>query len=629
MATYKTPGVYVEEISLLPPSVAEVASAVPAFIGYTEKAEHGGVDLKLKPTLVTSFKDFESMFGYAPPLNLEKVELEDGQYQVKKITAGTRYHLYHSLYLYFMNGGGPCYIVSVGGYKDTPKKTDFEAGIAKLNEEDDVTLLVLPDLMLLADAKGDPTADIAAIQAQALSHCNTMQNRFAILDVFENPEDDQMKWRERYQNFRDAIGTNYLHYGAAYTPYLYGNLGIQVGYRDLFFKEGASGTRASIVYVGTEAKKLTDLDPSSATAVKALEEAIQPTAAVVTEIENVTAKLSGKDITRSRSPLMSLHAEAHKAFADNTRMHSSLTTLMAGVHALGTGASATLAGMTKLRLHQMQTSFKRYFGPTFSAEDFLKAETVPNDFADNLDPKHIPEAGNAVLGLMAAVVDDVERNIERLDNGLATQCPLYANIQAAVAKDLSMLPPSGVIAGIYAMVDRDRGVWKAPANVSLASIAGPVRGIDSATQEDLNVDVTAGKSINAIRFFPGKGLLVWGARTLDGNSNEWRYVPVRRLFINVEESLKRSTAWAVFEPNDANLWIKIKAMTENYLTDKWKSGALAGAAPADAFYVGVGLGSTMSSQDILEGRLIVEIGMAAVRPAEFIVLRFMHKIQQS
>ncbi len=629
MVTYRTPGVYVEEISLLPPSVAEVASAVPAFIGYTEKAEHGGVDLKLTPTLVTSFKDFEAMFGYAPPLNLEKVELEDGQYQVKNITAGTRYHLYYSLYLYFMNGGGPCYIVSVGGYKDAPEKTAFEAGIAKLNEEDDVTLIVMPDLMLLADTSGEPTADIYAVQAQALSHCNTMQNRFAILDVFERPDDDQMKWRERYKNFRDSIGTNYLHYGAAYTPYLYGTLSIKVGYRDLFFKADANDERTSIVYVGIEAKKLTDLDPSSATAVKALEDAIQPTETVLAEIENVIAKLSGKDVTRSRNPLTSLRAEAQKALAADDRRYSSLTNLMAGVHALGTGASATLAGMTRLRLNQMQTTLGRYFGPAFSAEGFFEAETVPDNFADNIDPKHVPEVGNAILGLIAAVVDDVELNIERLDNGLATQCPLYANIQAAVAKDLSILPPSGVIAGIYAMVDRDRGVWKAPANVSLASITGPVRGIDSAAQEDLNVDVTAGKSINAIRFFPGKGLLVWGARTLDGNSNEWRYVPVRRLFINVEESLKRSTAWAVFEPNDANLWVKIKAMTENYLTDKWKSGALAGAAPADAFYVGVGLGSTMSSQDILEGRLIVEIGMAAVRPAEFIILRFMHKIQQS
>ena len=145
----------------------------------------------------------------------------------------------------------------------------------------------------------------------------------------------------------------------------------------------------------------------------------------------------------------------------------------------------------------------------------------------------------------------------------------------------------------------------------------------------MNVDVVAGKSVNAIRQFAGKGILVWGARTLAGNDNEWRYISVRRFFNMVEESCKKSTYWAVFEPNDANLWIKVKSMIENYLTDKWRDGALVGAKPEDAFYVNVGLGVTMTAQDILEGKLIVDIGMAVVRPAEFIVLRFMHKMQES
>jgi hypothetical protein len=185
------------------------------------------------------------------------------------------------------------------------------------------------------------------------------------------------------------------------------------------------------------------------------------------------------------------------------------------------------------------------------------------------------------------------------------------------------------VAGVYCAVDNSRGVWKAPANVSLNSVVGVTERIDSKEQEDLNVDVNAGKSINAIRPFSGKGILVWGARTLAGNDNEWRYISVRRFFNMVEESVKKSTYWAVFEPNDANLWMKLKAMIENYLTLKWREGALAGAAPEEAFFVKVGLGVTMTPQDILEGRLIVDIGMAVVRPAEFIILRFMHKMQES
>ena len=145
----------------------------------------------------------------------------------------------------------------------------------------------------------------------------------------------------------------------------------------------------------------------------------------------------------------------------------------------------------------------------------------------------------------------------------------------------------------------------------------------------MNVDTTGGKSINAIRAFTGKGTLVWGARTLAGNDNEWRYVPVRRLFIMIEESCRKSTAFAVFEPNTLTTWLKVKGMIESFLYGLWQQGALAGAKPEDAYFVNVGLGKTMTPQDVLEGRMIVEIGVAAVRPAEFIILRFSHKLQQS
>jgi phage tail sheath protein FI len=206
---------------------------------------------------------------------------------------------------------------------------------------------------------------------------------------------------------------------------------------------------------------------------------------------------------------------------------------------------------------------------------------------------------------------------------------LYNFVKAHLQEQLLVMPPSGAVAGVYAAVDAARGVWKAPANVSLADVVEPMVKLDNLKQDDLNVDAGTGKSINAIRAFAGKGTLVWGARTLSGNDNEWRYVSVRRFFNMVEESTKKSTYFAVFEPNDAHTWVKVRGMIENYLTDKWREGALAGATTKDAFYVKCGLGSTMSAQDILEGRLIVEIGMAVVRPAEFIILKFSHKLQTS
>ncbi len=168
-----------------------------------------------------------------------------------------------------------------------------------------------------------------------------------------------------------------------------------------------------------------------------------------------------------------------------------------------------------------------------------------------------------------------------------------------------------------------------PGQCASNAVIEPTLKISDKEQELLNVDATSGKSINAIRYFTGKGILVWGARTLAGNDNEWRYIPVRRFYNMVEESVKKSSSWVVFEPNDANTWTKVKSMIDNYLTLLWKQGALAGSKPEDAFFVKVGLGATMTSLDILEGRMNIVIGMAPVRPAEFVIFKVSHKMQKA
>jgi uncharacterized protein len=191
--------------------------------------------------------------------------------------------------------------------------------------------------------------------------------------------------------------------------------------------------------------------------------------------------------------------------------------------------------------------------------------------------------------------------------------------QAALAALLNApvrVPPSGAVAAVYARTDAQRGVWKAPANVALASVLRPQVVLNDAQQEPLTRDDT-GKGINAIRSFTGKGTVVWGARTLAGNDNEWRYVPVRRFFNMVEASIKNSTAWVVLEANGPATWARLRAMVESYLMIKWQEGALVGSKPEHAFFVRCGLGSTMTEQDITAGRLLVQIGMALVRPAEF------------
>jgi len=206
---------------------------------------------------------------------------------------------------------------------------------------------------------------------------------------------------------------------------------------------------------------------------------------------------------------------------------------------------------------------------------------------------------------------------------------MYAAIDAEYAKYHIVLPPSAAIAGVYTRVDNERGYWKAPANVSVLNVAKAAVSVARSEQDLLNINTETGKSVNAILNVPGSGAVVMGARTLDGNDNEWKYINVRRFFNVVEESIKKSTSWVVFEPNTAPTWTKVQAMIENYLFVKWRDGALAGAKPEQAYEVRVGLGKTMTANDILEGKLIVEIAMAVSRPAEFIILRFEHKLQQS
>lgn len=209
-----------------------------------------------------------------------------------------------------------------------------------------------------------------------------------------------------------------------------------------------------------------------------------------------------------------------------------------------------------------------------------------------------------------------------LNNPKLSGTPIYNEIKPAIANQTVTLSPSSAVAGVYTAIDNSRGVWKAPANVSLANVKAPGIPLTDAEQSALNVDVNTGKSINAIRQFAGKGTLLWGARTLTGNDNEWRYISVRRFFNMVEESVKKATSQFTFEPNEIDTWQKVRSLIENYLNTLWRAGALAGAKPEHAFFVRVGLGQTMMAQDILEGRMNIEIGMAPAKPAEFIITRF-------
>jgi len=182
-------------------------------------------------------------------------------------------------------------------------------------------------------------------------------------------------------------------------------------------------------------------------------------------------------------------------------------------------------------------------------------------------------------------------------------------------KKIVRTPPSGHVAGIYARTDARRGVHKAPANEVVRGALDLVYKVTREEQGELN---RAG--VNCIRFFPDAGIRVWGARTLAGESSEWRYINVRRLFNMIEESIGAGTRWVVFEPNDARTWKTIERDVRAFLTTVWRDGALKGDAPGKAFFVKCD--EETNPPDVIDaGRLVTEIGIAPVKPAEFIIFR--------
>lgn len=463
---YKIPGVYIEEISKLLPLITSVETAIPAFIGYTEKAQfEAPEDLHNVPKRINSLLEYDQYYGLAQEESGSlKIVFDNSSGTLKvygKVDEAKRskFLMYYSLRIYFENGGGPCWIVSVGNYADTGgdiSDTDLKKGLTEAANVDEVTLLLFPDALNIIQ----PTLYYSLIAA-ALSQCFELKDRFTIFDIYriaENVND----WEEDIRFFRESFpaSAESLKYGAVYFPGIY-----------------------------------TALD-----------------------------------------------------FLSNEET---------------VGIVSDSAGVTSTSLTGLKDSNNAYY---FLAKNALN-------------------------------------NIEML------------------------LPASPAIAGIYATVDNTLGVWKSPANVNIRAATRPEIQINDAQQQRLNVDEQGGKSVNVIRKFTGRGsAMVWGARTLAGNDNEWRYIPVRRFFIMVEESVKKGTEQFVFEANDVNTWVRVRSVIENYLNQQWRSGALQGTTSQTAFFVHVGLGETMTQQDLLEGKMIVEIGMAVVRPAEFIILRFMYKM---
>ncbi|WP_440122748.1 phage tail sheath family protein [Tenacibaculum sp. Ill] len=656
MSAYKTPGVYVEEIVKFPPSVAQVETAIPAFIGYTEKAEKkNGDTLALVPTRITSLLEYETYFGKALKEDSIDVEIVDKlinktierSYVVSKPSNAKPFLMYYAMQMYFANGGGPCYIVSVDQYgievnpATLVSKTDLDKGLAKIRKEDEPTLLLFPDAVNMGN-----TDDFFALYNDALAQCNELQDRFAIIDTETDDEQNETPvedLRSKISNDKD-----YVKYGAAYYPFLETILDYDYDESSVSITHISELANSTNEAVNIANRSLTNINNVIINVPSLITDLNTSTTAVINAGSASAAKSASSDVVDKLNDILSV--------LNNVKNESTLALLAArnSQKAIDNQASAEVTNV-KDDADSLEAKIGEITALISEVNDIKNDATNPSTqeiakAASNSALSTLDGGGTSVLETKIQNVADAIDNPELLtsltsaiggdtDNGNLHGLTLkdielidnaaYNTVKSEINAMPMVLPPSSAMAGVYARVDSDRGVWKAPANVSLNYVIKPTLQISHEEQQNLNVDTVAGKSINAIRSFVGKGNLVWGARTLAGNDNEWRYVSVRRFFNMAEESIKKASEQFVFEPNDKNTWVRVKAMIDNFLTQQWRAGALAGPTPEKAFYVSVGLGETMTAQDVLEGNMIIEIGMAVVRPAEFIILKFSHKMQEA
>ncbi|MBA3843346.1 MAG: phage tail sheath family protein [Actinobacteria bacterium] len=279
----------------------------------------------------------------------------------------------------------------------------------------------------------------------------------------------------------------------------------------------------------------------------------------------------------------------------------------------------------------VRTYFENGGGPCFIVRKANLAAQVPG----LIDATLIVAAGEDIKGNLAqlvgkgklrfAILDAAKtepntKTNNKLDDNLLTSPYAAAYYPYLSAPWTTMLiPPSAAVAGVYCTVDRERGVWKAPANVPLQGGLKPCSVVTDAEQGSFTSGPIA---VNMIRDFPGTGTLVWGARTLAADDDNWRYIPVRRLFDAVERDVRLAANRVMYEPNAAPTWERVRGAIDNYLHELWRSGGLMGETPKEAYFVHVGLDKTMTRDDITQGKMIVRIGLSPVRPAEFIVLEF-------
>jgi len=694
----KTPGVYIVEKNAFPPSIVAVETAVPAFVGYTERAEFKGKKLTNVPFKVTSMTEFETAFGGAPkprfridgpnsvagsPALMELSGAPDylalpdgGTAKAKGLTAEQIAAVAERLgkvtldtavenNLKGLKAGVPLtdpQVVVLTTLATTPLSsvpalpkphldatqfallTGAPAGTGgKLSAEEVAAIQAAVGVGTLTADQAAPLAGIAADSALATPQKNALK---ALLETFaDEPLEDDGAAPSRSTGVK--IGSHVWQVVRDDDQ----SKQYQLWYAmRMFFDNG--GGPCWIVSVGSYGSEISDKDLKSG--IEKYKDGVEPTIVGIPHaiklpevgtciaVQQAMLKHCGDEMKNRFAILDIYDGDQPQQPDDPVAQFRNLL----GVNNLNFGA-AYYPWLNTVVTQDRDVTFLNFLADdadklSASVDQLMLAVTPPSDegqwfwnrinvpsLADSKVKQSIREFMQTKLTKPYEELEpEQQTTIDQINSLLVETTPAFKQLRAEAIRQLNVLPPSGAMAGLYTFVDNNRGVWKAPANVSVNNAVSPCVPISDYLQRDLNV-TPMGKSINAIRSFIGEGVLVWGARTLDGNSQDWRYVNVRRTMIFLEESCRLAAKRMVFEPNVSSTWVTIKAMIENFLHSVWRQGALAGAVPTDAYSVHVGLGDTMTADDILEGILRVTVLVAISRPAEFIEITFQQQLQKS
>lgn len=588
MPEYLSPGVYVEEFESGPRPMEGVSTSTAGFIGLAEKGAVEGL-----PELVTNAADFKRKFGGYLSQN------EFGDYR----------YLSYAVEHFFINGGGRCYVMRVAP-SDAKASTNFTE-----ETKDKVVLAISAKnpgiwgdkirVKLYPSSKAKTQiykveADSATNEVQYIVKSSAGFNPGDVVMFFDGEKAEYTTVKNSQDNILtlatpltagdNSVDTNLLPKKVLTTC----EFSLQVIYQDIAeLYENVSLNVAEANFI----EKVISKSNIIAVTTNLIDEASVPPFKTIT----------GKD-------------EFSKVEA------SEKIELNSEIIALAGGSNGTVKNITAADFMGKDNGPGKRSGiKAFIDNDEVSLMAVPG--VTDPDVQLFLVAHCESLASRFAVLDiprekktvaDVQTHRNIFDSNYAAMYNPWLQVFDPLEKRNVFIPPSGSVLGIYARVDTSRGVHKAPANEVIRACSGLDCQYNKGEQDILNP-----KGVNLIRYFTGEGIRVWGARTCTSNSL-WKYINVRRLFIFLEESIKKNTNWVVFEPNDQGLWDRVQRTIENFLTTVWRSGALMGASTAEAFFVKVDR-TTMSQDDIDNGRLICVIGVAPVKPAEFVIFRITQK----